>query len=277
MKEETKGALLMALSAVFFSLGGLLIKLIPWGPVATNGVRCVFATAVFGVYMIAIGKKPVINIPTFLGALGLLGTTAFFNAATKFTTAGNAIILEYTSPVFIILFSYLLFRKKPQKADLCVAAAVLFGMVWFFLDSLSSGHFLGNIFGICAALSVSVVYVIKLHPKADMASLIFFGLLLAAVTGTPFIVNETVFTPEVWLYVAILGLIQMGLAYIIFFLGITRCSPVSAVVAGSLEPILNPIWVAIFYGEMIRPLAFPGVVIVLMSVIVYNIYTAKGE
>ena len=277
MKEETKGALLMSLSAVFFSLGGLLIKLIPWGPVTINGVRCVLATAVFAVYMAAIKKKPVINLPTLLGALGLLGTTSFFNAATKFTTAGNAIILEYTSPIFIILLSYILFKKKPQKADLCVAAAVLFGMVWFFLDSLSSGGVLGNLFGICAAISVSIVYVIKLHPKTDMASLIFFGLLFAAVTGTPFIVKETVFTPEVWICIAVLGLVQMELAYIIFFLGITRCSPVSAVVAGSLEPILNPIWVAIFYGEMIRPLAFPGVVIVLLSVILYNVYMAKRE
>lgn len=277
MKEETKGALLMSLSAVFFSLGGLLIKLIPWGPVTINGVRCVLATAVFAVYMAAIKKKPVINLPTLLGALGLLGTTSFFNAATKFTTAGNAIILEYTSPIFIILLSYILFKKKPQKADLCVAAAVLFGMVWFFLDSLSSGGVLGNLFGICAAISVSIVYVIKLHPKTDMASLIFFGLLFAAVTGTPFIVKETVFTPEVWICIAVLGLVQMGLAYIIFFLGITRCSPVSAVVAGSLEPILNPIWVAIFYGEMIRPLAFPGVVIVLLSIILYNVYMAKRE
>lgn len=277
MKEETKGVLLMALSAVFFSLGGLFIKLVPWGPVAINGVRCVFATAIFGLYMIVIKKKPVINVPTFLGALGLLGTTSFFNAATKFTTAGNAIILEYTSPVFIILLSYLLFKKKPQKADILVAASVLFGMIWFFLDSLSAGGLLGNIFGICAALSVSIVYVLKLHPKTDMASLIFFGLLFAAVTGTPFIVKETVFTPEVWFCVTVLGVIQMGLAYIIFFLGITRCSPVPAVVAGSLEPILNPIWVAIFYGEMIHPMAFPGVIIVLLSVICYNVYSARRE
>lgn len=277
MKEQTKGALLMATSAVFFSLGGLFIKLIPWNAMTTNGLRCAFASAIFGIYLLVTKRKWVVNGPTLLGALGLLGTTIFFNAATKFTTASNAIILEYTSPIFIILFSYLFFKKKPQKADIYVAAAVIFGMIWFFLDSISSGNYFGNILGLCTAVSVSIVYVIKLNPKTDMASSIFFGLLFAAILGTPFIAQETVFTAEVWVYSVLLGVVQMGLAYIIFFQGLTRCPPVLAVVGSSLEPILNPIWVAIFYGEMIRPLAFPGVMIVLLSVILYNVYMAKQE
>lgn len=277
MKEQTKGVIFMLISAVFFSIGGLFIKMIPWGPFAINGARCIIATLVFGIYLIVIKKKPVINATTFLGALGIMGTTVFYNAATKFTTAGNAIILEYGAPVFIILFSYLFFKKKPQKADILVSGSIIFGMVWFFLDSLSGGGFLGNFLGVCAAVSLSIVYVVKLHPQTDMASVIFFGLLFGAVSCAPFIPAETVFTAKIWFYITLLGIFQLGLAYILFFLSVTRCNPIPAVVAGSLEPILNPIWVAIFYGEMIRPLALPGVFIVLLSVIIYNLYIAKQE
>lgn len=277
MREQTKGAIYMAVSAVFFSIGGVFIKMIPWGPFAINGVRCLIAAAVFGLYMLAVKKKPVMNLPTFLGSLGIIGTTVLFNVATKFTTAGNAIILEYTSPVFIILLTYLFFRKKPSKADLIAAILVIFGIFWFFLDSLSTGHYLGDFLGICSAMAVSIVYVLKLHPRADMASLIFFGLVFSGVLCIPFLSQETEFSLSIWGYATALGALQLGLAYILFFFGLSRCNPVPAVLAGTLEPILNPVWVALFYGEVISLLALPGVIVVLGTVLVYNIYTAKKE
>ena len=83
MKEQSKGALLMAISAVFFSIGGVLIKMIPWGALATNGGRCIFGVIVYGIYLIIAKKKLVFNGPTLLGALGIMGTTFFFNTATK--------------------------------------------------------------------------------------------------------------------------------------------------------------------------------------------------
>lgn len=275
MNEQTKGVLLMAASAIFFSIGGLFIKMIPWGPLSINGVRCIVGAIVFALYLIWKKKKPVFNIPTFIGALGVMATTIFYNTATKFTTAGNAITLEYTSPIFIILMAYLFFKKKPQKADIIAACVVFFGIFWFFLDSLSTGHFFGNLLGLCAAVSVSVIYVMKLHPKVDVAYLIFYGLLMGAVICLPSLATETQFSAEIWSYALALGVFQQGIAYILFFLGLTRCNPVPAVLASSLEPILNPIWVAVFYGEMISPIALPGIVIVLLTVLIYNIYIEK--
>lgn len=278
MKEATRGVLLMAASAVFFSVGGVFIKVIPWSPLAINGVRCLLGAAVLALYMIAKGRRFCVNFPTVLGALGIFGTTVFYNAATKFTTAGNAIALEYTSPLFIIVFSYLFFCKKPRRADIIACGAVFLGILWFFLDSLSTGNLLGDGLGICSALCVSVVYLLKLRPRTDIAAMIFWGLLLGAVTCLPFLPAETVFSPPVLLCAAALGIFQLGVAYVLFFEGLSRCDPVPAVLAGSLEPILNPIWVALFYGELISPLAFPGVVIVLVTVLVYNLFlAARGQ
>ncbi len=277
MTEQTKGVLIMAASAVFFSVGGVFIKMIPWNPLAINGVRCLVGAAVFGVYMAVSGRKFTLNIATFAAALSVFGTTVFYNAATKFTTAANAITLEYTSPVFIIAFSYLFFGKKPGKADVIACAAVFLGIFWFFLDGLSTGNVLGNGLGLCSALCVSVVYVLKLRPETDLAAAIFFGLVLGGVVCVPALAGETALTFAAVFRAVLLGAFQLGVAYILFFQGLRRCDPVPAVLAGSLEPVLNPVWVALFYGEYISPLAFHGVVIVLLTVLLYNLSLARRE
>lgn len=277
MSEHTKGVLIMVCSAVFFSIGGLFIKMIPWSPFAINGVRCMVGALVFGIYMLRQKKKITFNRPTILGAVCVAGTAALYNTAMKFTTAGNASILEYTSPIFILLFSYLFFRKKPQKADIIVVIAVFFGIFWFFLDGLSTGHLFGNAIALCSGMTAAAVYVLKLHPKMDIAAAIFLGLLLNGIIFMPTVALETVFTPEIWFYAIILGIFQLGVAYILFFQGLSRCNPIPAVLAGTLEPILNPVWTGIFYGEMLTPLAIPGVIIVLISVVSYNIYLARQE
>ena len=277
MQEETKGVFFMLISATLFSIGGLFIKLIPWAPYSINCGRCIIGIIVFGGYLILTKHRFVLTLPSMLGALAVAGTTVFYNMATKFTTAGNAIILEYTSPIFIILLMYLLFKKKPQKEDIIAALAVIFGIFWFFLDGFSTGHHFGNALGICSAICCGFIYVIKLNPKADLATSIFFGLILGAIIGIPSLAAETNFEPRTLLYVAVLGVFQLGLAYVFFFLSLSRCQPIPAVLAGAAEPILNPVWVAIFYGETISPIAFPGMIIVCLTVILYNLYEAKKE
>ncbi len=275
MKTQTKGVLLMALSAVFFSIGGIFIKLIPWSPFAINSVRCLLGAAVVFVYMAAIKKKPAVNFATLLGIGTIIGTTVLFNAATKYTTAANAITLEYTSPAFIILFSFLFFRKIPKKADIIACIAVFFGIFWFFLDGLSVGNLFGNTLGLCTGVVASMLYVLKHDPKMDYISAIFLGLLFSGIACFPSLLTETSFSPGIIVCAVILGIFQLGVAYVLFIMGMRDCDPVPAVLAGSLEPILNPVWVALFYGELISPVALPGAIIVLATVTVYNVYSVK--
>ena len=94
MSEHTKGVLIMVCSAVFFSIGGLFIKMIPWSPFAINGVRCMVGALVFGVYMLWQKKKITFNKPTLLGAVCVAGTAVLYNTAMKFTTTINGIARE---------------------------------------------------------------------------------------------------------------------------------------------------------------------------------------
>ena len=75
--------------------------------------------------------------------------------------------------------------------------------------------------------------------------------------------------------VFIMGVVQVGLAYILLSIGIGRTNAVTASVITGLEPIMNPIWVAIFYGEKVSGLSVFGAVIVVGAIIIYNVGQAK--
>ena len=111
-------------------------------------------------------------------------------------------------------------------------------------------------------------------PKGDALSSVFFGQLGCGIFLSPFVVRETVFTPDVLLAVFVLGAVQVGLAYIFFTTGTKYTDPVTASIINALEPILNPVLVAVFYGEMLGKLSLVGAVIVISGILYYNIRLA---
>ncbi|MDO5134379.1 MAG: DMT family transporter, partial [Eubacteriales bacterium] len=98
-----KGTVMMLLASFCFSLGGLLIKMVPWNPLAINGARNAIAACVIGLYIVATRHRIKFNFTVFTGAVCMAGVTTLFAIANKMTTAGNAIILQYTEPVWVVL------------------------------------------------------------------------------------------------------------------------------------------------------------------------------
>ena len=143
----------MFLAAVLYSIGGLCIKLIPWSGMAINGARTAIALVVIGLYLKLIGRKPGFNGWILIGALSVCGTNILFSIANKLTTAANAIVLQFTAPIFVIVFSILFFGKKPRKLDLMACGLVLGGVLLFFVDSLSAGGMLGNVLALLSGVS----------------------------------------------------------------------------------------------------------------------------
>ena len=119
MTDSRKGTLYMFLSAVLFSIGGLCVKMIPWSAVAINGARSLISVVILLIYAKAARHRLRFNPVILAGAVCTFITNLFFYCAAKMTTAANAIVLEFTMPVFIILFSWLFFRQRPKKAGHC--------------------------------------------------------------------------------------------------------------------------------------------------------------
>lgn len=274
-RKQKRGTFFVLLASLLFSIGGLCVKLIPWSALSINGARNLIGVLVIGLYLLVSRHRLKWNLPVLLGALSTFGTTTLYTVANKLTTAANAIVLQFTAPVFVILFMIFLFHVKPQKLDVLTCGVVLFGVLLFFIDGLRAGNMLGNLVAVLSGVCYAGVFLMNASEKADALSSVFFGQLAAAVIFTPFCLGETDFSPAPMLALFALGALQVGLAYIFLSLGIRTTPPVTASLITGLEPVLNPVWVALFYGERISPTALAGAVIVIGAIVGYNVLKSK--
>ena len=279
MNENSKpafyGPLMMLIACILFSTGGILCKLIPWSPLAINGVRNLIGGCIIGLYLLATKHKLKFNFKVLVGAVCMGGVTTLFIVANKLTTAANAIVLQYSAPIWLILFSALFLHKKPQVRDIVTILFVLVGIVFFFIDGIGSGGTWGNIAALAAGVFYSGLFLLNSLPGADALSSLFFGQIGTGLIMAPFAFFETDFSEVPIIAVICLGIFQIGLAYIFFNLGTKYTAPVTAAIIAGIEPILNSVLVAVFWGEMLKPLALIGAVIVVAAILIYNILNAK--
>ena len=275
--RKRSSVLFVFLASVCFSTGGLFIKLIPWSALAINGARNLIGSLVIGLYLLATRRRLVFSRRVLIGALSLIGVTTLFAIANKLTTAANAIVLQFTAPVFVILLMAVLYRQRPSRADLITCFLVLLGVVLFFVDGLRAGNWLGNAAAVLSGLCYAGVFMMNTGKDADPISSCFLGQLAAGLILTPLCFLETDFSPPTLAAVAALGIVQVGGAYILFSIGIQHTPPITASLITGMEPILNPLWVAAFYGERVTPLSVIGSVIVFCSIMGYNLWTANRK
>lgn len=271
LTAQQKGILCTVLSAVCFATGGLLIKINTWSYFTINGVRSFFAVFVFLVYMIATKHPLKVNGKVLIGVVANSLMSLTFVMANKMTTAANAIVLQFTLPIYIMLLLWAFEKKKPDKVSVCSGVISFVGIMFFFLDSLSAGRMAGNILALISGFFYAVVFLIKRIPDSDFESSAILSFGLNFLVGIPFYLQETDWG-MVNISTGILqGVIQIGLAYIFLNIALDKVPPVGASLISMIEPILNPTLVAIFYGEKIGPMSLVGAVIVLTSALFYNL------
>ena len=273
--EQQKGTLFVFLAAVLYSIGGLCIKVIPWSGMAINGARTAISIVIVAFYLWKTGHRLHFNRWVVLGAAAVSGTNILFSVSNKLTTAANAIVLQFTAPIFVILLSMLFLSKRPTRLDLMACGVVFGGVLFFFMDSISSGNLLGDVLALISGISYAGVFMLNDLPDNDPISSVFFGQLFSAVTGLPFLLLETEFTPTALTSLVILGVFQVALGYIFLTIGLKTTPPVTASLVSGIEPVLNPILVAVFYHEYIGSTALVGAVIVVGGVIIYNVLLAR--
>jgi drug/metabolite transporter (DMT)-like permease len=255
---------LLVLTAVLWSLGGILIKTIRWNPMAISGMRSAIGAVAI---RLAFGKLRFTWSRTQIGcALAYTGTVTLFVVATKMTTAANAILLQYTAPVYVAALGPWLLGEPSRREDVIAIVVILFGMVLFFLDRLTAEGFWGNV----AALGSGACFgwlTLSLRSQRDGSGVesIFLGNLLAAAMGIPFMLQSM---PDArsWAGLLVLGTVQLGLPYVLYATAIRHVPAVTAVLVPMIEPVLNPIWVLLFLGEAPGPMAVLGGTIILGTV-----------
>ena len=277
MTQGQRGTLYVFIAALLYSIGGLCIKVIPWNGMSINGGRTAIALVVIGAYLIWRRHPLKLNRWVVVGALSVFGCNALFSVANKMTTAANAIVLQFTAPIFVLLFSILLFGKRPTRLDLVTCLLVFGGILFFFLDSLEKGNNIGNVIALLSGIAYAGVFLMNELPGGDAISSVFWGDVLSAVTGLPFLLQETEFSATGVGSLIVLGVFQVGLAYILLTEGLKTTPAVTASLVSGIEPVLNPVLVAVFYREFIGAMSFVGAVVVVGSVIGYNVLLARQK
>lgn len=275
MTDRTRGVLFVVSAAILWSFGGLLIKLISLHPMATAGGRSAIAAA--ALWGIARPISARFTRGQLLGALFYAGTVVFFVIATKTTTAANAILLQYTAPVYVALVSYRLLGERITRVDWLSIVVVLLGMALFFFDGLGGGAFVGNLLAIASGIffAFNVVLLRKERHGSPMA-IILLGNLITALIGLPFMFVQPPTSNDLLLLVP-LGLFQLGLGYLLFVRGVRYVSAVEGTLLPVIEPLLNPLWVALFYGERPSLMAAVGGAIVIGAVTIRGVMREIGR
>jgi drug/metabolite transporter (DMT)-like permease len=272
--KRKKALLLLVATAVLWSTGGLLIKSVNWNPLAIAGMRSAIAGLMILVYM----RRPRFSwSPAQIGgAITYAGTVILFVTATKLTTAANAILLQYTGPIWVAVFGKSFLGERTTRLDWLMIAAVLCGMALFFLDRLSAGGLAGNIVAVASGVAFGW-FILFMRKQKDDSTLEtpLLGNAIAAVIGIPFMFGSA---PDFtgWAALIALGVFQLGLSYALFSKAVKHATALDSILVPTVEPLLNPIWVFLLLGERPGPWALVGGAIVLAAVTTRSVLMVRG-
>lgn len=274
MMTRNRAILEMLLCAALWSIAGIFIKLIPWNSIVIAGLRSLIAGLVMFVYMRARGIGFTADRRSLAGGTALCLTLTCFVAANKLTTAANSIVLQFTAPMFIVVFSALFLKKRFSRADVLAVVLTMAGISLFFFDQLTPGHLAGNCVAIFAGMAFACYYMsLEGASESQRMSAILIAHGLTFLVGLPF---TFVYPPELSAApvacILVLGVVQLGIPYVLLGRASGACPPLACSLLGAVEPLLNPVWVFIFDGEAPGLWALIGGVVVVATITVWCVY-----
>ena len=263
--EHNKGILAVFLTAILWSSGGLFIKLISLDAMQLSFFRCLIAAIVFAL----IFRKRVfkLNPLALLNAFEYASVLILFVIATKTTTAANAIFLQSTAPIYVLIFEPILTKTKWERINIITIAVCFAGMILFFMGDLTPGDIQGNIAALLAGVAFAAFFLgMRKNDNQYGESSIFYGNVIVTLFCIPFITDLNSISVQDFAMVSFLGVFQIAFAYALFSYGIKKIMAVEASIISMFEPVLNPIWVYIGYGEVPSVYAIVGGIIIITAI-----------
>ena len=299
-KKETikylQGIFFIVSAALCWSCGGVFLKSVKTDVMVTASIRCWIG---FFAMMLLTHSKPLLYVKekdeqkgnfyinrreTFylwMGALSYATTSLLFVFSNRLTTAANAILLEYTNPLWIIIFSPYLLGEKTKKSDYITITGVIFGMLLFFADELIAGlkymnktAMLGNFIAVLSGISMafSTMFLRKQKSASNSIKSYMNSQLLVALAGTPFIFIHGLPDRHSFIFLIFTGVIVGALPGIFYPIGLKKIAALTASLIAMLEPLMSPVWVMIFTGETPSLLCVVGGLIILIFVVFRLVY-----
>lgn len=265
-------------AAVLWSTGGLFIK---W--TSLSGLELSFGRSLLAAVTVAIITRHEgfgLNKVTALASVLYAAFVLLFVLATKETTAANAIFLQYTAPVYLLILEPLFYKEKFRRRDLIVVTLCVIGMSLFFVGKLRPQDVTGNLLALASGLCFACYFLLLRHSKARLvnraSSAIYGNLLLVLIAAPAGLRALPQMNRHDALSVIYLGVIQIGLAYTLFTVAMARgVRSLDAGIVGYVEPVLNPVWVFLVLGERPSQWALVGGAIIVIAVVCHTLVEAR--
>jgi drug/metabolite transporter (DMT)-like permease len=246
--QQMRGRLLVLAAALLWSLAGVFIKFLEVPPLTIVFYRSLFAALVFTPFL---RRGALLKGSIVVSAVTYTAAISAFVSANKLTTAANAIVLQYTAPIFVFVFSRLVLGEAISKLNGFALVVSMIGIGVISLDSAGAPEMTGVLLAILSGVlfaayminlrrtrAVSLVYLTWINNV--VCTLLLFGVVKSELTLS---LNEM-------LILMIMGAVQLGLPYFLFSKGLQTISLQEASLIALIEPVLNPIWVALVVGEI---------------------------
>jgi drug/metabolite transporter (DMT)-like permease len=261
-------------TALLFSTGGAVIKATSLSSWQVAGFRS--GVAALTILLLIASARRNWSKRVFLVGLAYAATLILFVTANKLTTAANAVFLQSPAPLYLVLLGPLLLKEKAQRIDWIMLPVVAVGMSLFYLGGEAAsatapnpvlGNLLGTASGVTWALTLTGLrWIARREQDAGMAT-VAAGNLLAFLFCLPKALPLTNALPEDWMAVIYLGVVQIGLAYVLLTRGMSGVPAMEASLLLMLEPALNPVWAWMVHGETPGPYALAGGAIILLTTV----------
>lgn len=244
-----RGRLLILAAAILWSLAGVFIKFLDLHPLAIVFYRSLFAALVFMPFVKRRDWRAdgtiVVSVLTYTAAISA------FVSANKLTSAANAIVLQYTAPIFVFLFAWFALREKIAKPNLFALCVAMIGIVIISLDSAGEPEMAGVALALVSGL-LFAGYMINLQRTRDISPvyLTLINNLVCALLLFSLVQGNLALTANQMTMLAVMGAVQLGAPYYLFSKGLRTVSLPEASLIALIEPVLNPLWVALIVGEL---------------------------
>lgn len=270
--------LLVFFAALLWSTGGLFIKATSLNAFELSFYRSALAALTVAFFTRREGFK--LNGIAVLTSVLYAALLLLFVVATKLTTAANAIFLQYTAPIYVLLLEPIFYKERFRLGDLLTVSICIAGMSLFFVGKLRPEDVSGNLAALASGLCFAFYFLLLRHPRAqkvNRAASVIYGNLLVVLLTAP--VGLAAFSRVTALdagSVVFLGVFQIGVAYTLFTLGMARgVRSLDASIVGYIEPVLNPVWVFLLLGERPSQWALVGGSIIVLAVAAHTIRGAR--
>jgi drug/metabolite transporter (DMT)-like permease len=256
LKSSTKHAWALIAAATLFSTAGAAIKSCALTGVQVASLRAGFAGV--AILLLMPEARGPWTWPAAAVSLAYAASMTLFVVSTKLTTSANAIFLQATSPLYILLLGPWLLKEPARRGDLTFLAALGVGLGLFFVGVdapavTAPDPLRGNTLAAFSGLTIGLLFVglrwLSRRNGGEAAVAVFLGNVIGLLTLLPAALPLSHVRPVDWLLLAYLGFFQIGLAYSLVTRALGHVRALQASMLLLIEPVLNPVWAWLVHGE----------------------------